>query len=444
MAPNSAEHGATRHRVAIVGGGPSGFYAAEVLLRAGRFVAVDMFERLPVPYGLVRFGVAPDHPRLKHVTRVFDRIAAMPDFRFFGGVAIGTTISVGALKSCYHAVILATGASVSRLMGVPGETLPGSYQAGDFVAWYNGHPDFHDRRFDLSGECAVIIGNGNVALDIARMLAKTPAELRHTDIAAHALDALAGSRIREILIIGRGGPEQTRFAVKELQELAELTDCDALTCESDFSDRVASNSTETEEEEAFALLRRFSSGLASKARRCILRFGLTPVAIEGDGRVQRMLFRCPRCMDGGNIEIDCDLVFSSIGWRSEPICGIPYDGTRGIHANIDGRLAANGVALPGLYVSGWAKRGPRGTIGTNRGCSFDTVGHVLTDLPHLDDPPRHPDSLLTSCAGRHVDFAGWARIDAVEVARGQPNGKPREKIVLVDEMIAAACGHIAR
>jgi ferredoxin/flavodoxin---NADP+ reductase len=433
----------TGYRVAVVGSGPSGFYAAEALLRSEHSIAVDMFERLPVPYGLVRFGVAPDHPKLKQVTRVFDRIARMRDFRFFGGVEIGKVLSIATLQSCYHAVILATGASVSRRMQLPGEALPGSFQAADFVAWYNGHPDFCDRTFDLGGERAVIIGHGNVALDVARMLAKTPDELRHTDIAAYALDALAGSRIREIHVIGRGGPERTRFAAKELQEFTELADCDPATPVNDFSNREAAAGMNAEAEEAFTILREFSGRLVTKRRRCVFRFGLTPLAIEGEGRVHRMLFRR---QGGDDVAIDCDVIFFSIGRRSAPLCGIPYDEAKGVHGNVNGRLALNGAPLHGLYVCGWGKRGPQGTIGTNRGCSIETVDHVLADLPRLDDPRGHPDSLFAGAfdrVGRYVDYAGWERIDAVEVARGQSKGKPREKIVLVDEMVAAACGGFA-
>jgi ferredoxin--NADP+ reductase len=433
---------AGRYRVAIIGGGPGGFYAAEALLRSGQAVDVDMFERLPVPYGLVRFGVAPDHPKLKQVTRVFDRIAEMPGFRFFGGVEIGETLSISALQSCYDAVILATGAPVSRRMDVPGEDLQGSYQASDFVAWYNGHPDFRHCTFDLGAKRAVIIGHGNVALDVARMLAKTPDELRHTDIAAHALDALAESSVREIYLVGRRGPDQTRFAAKELQEFEELGDCDPLVELDGFREFSASPGADSEAEASLGLLRAFSTRPVAKRRRCVFRFGLAPLGIEGDGGVQRITFsqrqEDARAVSSRNIAIDCGLVFSSIGRRAAPISGIPYDDARGVHANIGGRLAADGCALPGLYVCGWGKRGPQGTIGTNRACSVETVANVLADLP-----PHHPDSLLGGASfPRYVDYPAWGRIDAEEVARGRPNGKPREKFVALDEMFAAANGYV--
>lgn len=426
-------------RVAVVGGGPSGFYAAEALLRAERGIAVDMFERLPVPYGLVRFGVAPDHPKLKQVTRVFDRIAKTQGFRFFGGVDIGEVVSIEALRASYHAVVLATGAPVSRPLQLPGEDLPGSHQAGDFVAWYNGHPDFRHCTFDFSGERAVIVGHGNVALDVARILAKTADELRHTDIAAHALEPLAASRIREIHVVGRRGPEQTRFAAKELEEFADLAECDPAVVGDALPE---SAGTDAEAEAALMVLRMFSRRPAVKRRRCVFHFGLSPRAIEGRGRVERMRFG--RSLQAGaaadDISLGCDLVFSSIGRRAAALAGVPFDAERGVHANIDGRLIANGVPLPGLYVCGWGKRGPQGTIGTNRGCSVETVERILADLPVLAAPSASTDQLLGGVPGRCVDYAGWERIDAEETARGRVSGKPREKVVAIDEMFAIAEG----
>ena len=436
---------AARYRVAIIGAGPSGFYAAEALLRSGQSVSVDMFERLPVPYGLVRFGVAPDHPRLKQVTKVFDRIARMENFRFFGGIEIGTTLSISALRSCYHAVVIASGASIGRLLDVPGERLFGSHQAADLVAWYNGHPEYQHHAFDFSGEQAVIIGHGNVALDVARILAKTPDELKHTDIAAHALEALAESHIRDIYIVGRRGPEQTRFSAKELQEFAELADCDPVSKLDGFALPAPDASLDAEAHAVFATLRSFSGPMSAR-RRCIFLFGLAPLAIAGDSRVQRMLLRRSSGAGSAEVAINCDLVFSSIGRRTAPLAGVPYDEAKGVHANIGGRITADGVALLGLYVCGWGKRGPQGTIGTNRACSVETVDHVLADLPQTDDPPAHPDSLFGPAGNRipyYVDYSGWDRIDAEEIARGAAKGKPREKLVAFDEMLATARTNIA-
>jgi ferredoxin/flavodoxin---NADP+ reductase len=449
--PRPAECRPARFRVAIVGGGPSGFYAAESLLRAGQSIDVDMFEQLPVPHGLVRFGVAPDHPKLKQVTLIFDRIAKMPGFRFFGGIEIGGAVSLPALRASYHAVVLATGASIARLMDIPGETLPGSHRAADFVAWYNGHPDFRDCHFDLSGERAVIVGHGNVALDVARILAKTADELRHTDIAAHALDALAESRIRDIHIVGRRGAGGTKFAAKELMEFEELGECDPMIEAADATEIFPADASNADGETAATLtiLKRFAERPSTGRRRCIFRFNLDPVAIGGDGRVERMLFR--QKLNGSRSDdarggarlatIDCDLVLSSIGRRCAPLAGVPYDRDKGVHANVEGRITADGVAWRGLYACGWSKRGPFGTIGTNRACSVQTISQVLADLPRLDDPPNHPDALLAGMARqiqRYIDYAGWQRIDAQEVARGNSAGKPREKFVVLDEMIAAA------
>ena len=447
-AVSSLRRTAHRYRVAVIGGGPSGFYAAEALLRSGQAIDVDMFERLPVPYGLVRFGVAPDHPKLKQVTRVFDRIAEMPGFRFFGGIEMGATPSIDRLRSCYHAVILATGAPLSRRMDVSGEGLAGSHQAGDFVAWYNGHPDFRHHKFDLGSERAVIIGHGNVALDVARILAKTPDELRHTDIAAHALDALAASRVREIYLVGRRGPDQTRFAPKELQEFEQLADCDPLVDLDGIPEFAPVPAADTEAEAVLTMLRAFSTRPVAKRRRCVFLFGLTPHQVEGDGHVQRIAFSQIRgdvdVSPSRNITIDCGLIFSSIGRRAAPITGIPYDEARGVHANIGGRIVANGGVLPGLYVCGWGKRGPQGTIGTNRACSVETVANLVADLPELDEPASHPDSLFAGKSiPRYIDYQAWGRIDAEEVARGREKGKPREKFIAVDEMFAAADGEVA-
>lgn len=430
-------------RVAVVGGGPSGFYAAEALLRSQLPVAVDMFERLPVPYGLVRFGVAPDHPKLKQVSAVFHRIAGMAGFRFVGGVEVGVDLPVETLLRCYHAVILATGAAVERRLGIPGEALAGSHRAGDFVAWYNGHPDARDYRFDLSGERAVIVGHGNVALDVARLLTKTADELRHTDVAAHALEALAASRIREVHVVGRRGPDRTRFAAKELHEFGALADCDPALDMSDLPGGAvaAPHDADPETRAAVALLDAFSHSAGSKRRRCVFRFNLEPLAIEGAGRVERTVFRRTDAA-AAPTAIECDLVFTSIGRRAAPMAGVPHDPARGVHANDAGRVVAQGTALPGLYTCGWSKRGPQGTIGTNRACSVETTDHVIADLARGGhEPADHPDGLIAEVAqraGRRLDFAAWERIDAAEVERGRLVGKPREKFVTIAQLMAAA------
>jgi ferredoxin--NADP+ reductase len=437
-----------RHHVAIVGAGPSGFYAAEALLRSDKNIAVDLFERLPVPYGLVRFGVAPDHPKLKQVTAVFERIAAMPGFRFIGGVEIGADIRIDDLRRSYHAVILATGAALGRDIGLPGENLSGTHQASDFVGWYNGHPDYRDLTFDFSGERAVVIGHGNVALDVARILVKTPDELCHTDIAGHALEMLAESRIREVQLVGRGGPAGTRFSAKELHEFGTLESCDPAVETGDLgADPFASpDATDPERKIAIGLLDEFSRRKWEKSKRCLFRFHLNPVSFEGHERVSRAVFRWSAPGKGmeQNVAIDTSLVFLCVGRRSAPVADIPYDAGRGVHANVGGRIGVEGGRVPGLYVCGWSKRGPQGTIGTNRACALDTVEKVLADLDALPSPhPAAADSLVASIwesRGLRLDFDAWRAIDMAEVARGRMLGKPREKFVYVDAMIAAASG----
>ncbi|MGX1323844.1 ferredoxin--NADP+ reductase [Bradyrhizobium sp. USDA 377] len=430
---------ANEFRIAVVGSGPSGFYTTEALLRSGAPATVDMFERLPVPYGLVRFGVAPDHPKLKQVTVAFDRIAKAPGFRFIGGVKVGDDVTVDELCEAYDAVVLATGAELSRPLGIPGEALPGSHSAGDFVAWYNGHPEFRDLQFDLDHEAAIVIGHGNVALDVARILAKTADELRQTDIARHALEVLAESRIREISIVGRGGPAQAKFSAKELRDFLELRACDTAVDVRDVApdEFEPLNPGDPELIEKLSLLRDFSQHAATKPRRCLVRFGLSPVAIKGRGRVETISFRH---RSGAVEDIACGLVFSSVGRRTMPVAGVPYDDDRGVHANMDGRVANGGSVIEGLYVCGWSKRGPSGTIGTNRGCGIATAEAVLADLVHRRTPSDTPEALLSrvvSRVARIVSYPDWMTIDAAEKCRGALLGKPREKFVTIPDMLAA-------
>ena len=428
-------------RIAVVGSGPSGFYATEALLRADTPLAVDLFERLPVPYGLVRFGVAPDHPKLKLVTAAFDRIATTPGFRFIGGVAIGRDVTLDELRESYDAVVLATGADVSRSLGIPGEDLPGSHHAGDFVAWYNGHPDFRDRQFDLGCEAATVVGHGNVALDVARILAKTADELRRTDIAAHALEVLAESRIREIHVVGRGNPSQAKFTAKELRDFLDLETCDTTIDRRDVvpDDFMPDNSQDPELAEKLALLGTFSQQALTKPRRCTFRFGLSPVAIKGRSRMEAIVFEQQKSK--AIEELDCGLCFRSIGRQTVPLAGVPYDDLRGVHANIEGRVADGPSVIAGLYVCGWSKRGPSGTIGTNRGCGMATAAAVLADLPaRRGQRSGDPDALLARLrprVARIVSYRDWVAIDAAEKRRGAPLGKPREKFVSVADMLAA-------
>jgi ferredoxin/flavodoxin---NADP+ reductase len=442
-------------RVAIVGAGPSGFYAAEALLKSGRDVRVDMLERLPAPFGLVRFGVAPDHPKLKEAIAVYDRIARSPGFRFFGNVTVGRDVTVGELASAYHAVIFASGAESDRRLGVPGEDLPGSYTATEFVGWYNGHPDYRDRVFDLSQEVAVIIGQGNVAADVCRILAKTVDELRHTDIAEHALEALAASRVREIYVVGRRGPAQAKFTAKELRELGDLDDAEVvvdpkeleLNPESlaEFEDRKGAAAKKNVD-----ILRDFAARtLRGRHRRIVFRFLLSPVEIVGRERVEGVVFERNRLSGppfeqsargtGERIELPAGLLFRSIGYKGTPMPGVPFDARQGVFPTREARIidAAGGV-VPGLYACGWIKRGPTGIIGTNKPCSVATAASLLADVP-ADAPPKPGAEGIPALAGsdgrRVVSYEDWIAIDQAEIGRGTPKGKPREKITSVEEML---------
>lgn len=443
-------------RVAIVGSGPSGFYAAEALLRSELNVRVDIIERLPAPYGLVRNGVAPDHPKLKRPIAVYDRIARAPEVTFLGNVTVGKDLAVEELRATHHAVVFACGAETDRRMGIPGEDLAGSHTATEFVGWYNGHPDYHDRVFDLGHPVAVIIGQGNVATDVCRILAKTVDELAHTDIAAHALAALAGSAVREVHVIGRRGPAQAKFSYGELRELGELADCDPVVEPAGLElDPTSQAELDQEQGKAIArnmeIFREFASRPpATKRRRCILHFFESPVELVGEDRVERVVLERNRLEGepyhqvargtGDTYTLDCGLVFRSIGYRGVAMPGVPFDQRRGVFANRDGRLVDGDRVAPGLYVTGWIKRGPSGLIGTNRADSVATIGALIADAPNLDAAVKPGAEglrrLLAERGVRVISYADWEKIDAAEVRRGEPKGKPREKFTRVAEMLA--------
>ncbi len=444
-------------KVAVVGSGPSGFYAAEALLKSGKTVAVDMIERLPAPFGLVRNGVAPDHPKLKQAIQVYEKIAEFPAFAFFGNVMIGRDISADELRRLYHAIIFTCGAETDRKLGIPGEDLKGSHTATEFVGWYNGHPDYRDRVFDLSGEIAVIIGQGNVAADVARILSKTVDELKNTDIAEHALEALGRSNIREIHVIGRRGPAQAKFTAKELREFGEIADCAPVVkaedlrlnpeSQAEIADKNnAGSATNMKIFESFAA--RAPSG---KKRRCIFRFLEGPARIEGAGKVERVILARNRLEGapfnqvaretGETVTQPCGILFRSIGYKGVPISGVPFDERKGIFPNDEGRIKNASGPVPGLYVAGWIKRGPSGIIGTNRACAVGTIASFMADLPKLEAIAKPGGQglreLLAERGTRAVTYAEWRRIDAAEISRGQPKGKPREKFTRVAEMLNA-------
>ncbi|MCL4748330.1 MAG: pyridine nucleotide-disulfide oxidoreductase [Burkholderiaceae bacterium] len=456
-------------RVAVVGSGPSGFYAAEALLKSPS-VEVDMFERLPVPYGLVRYGVAPDHPRLKLPALAYERIGVTPGFRFIGGVKVGRDLSAQELRDAYDAVVFCHGAETDRALGVAGEALAGSHTATEFVGWYNGHPDFRDRLFDLSHDTAVIIGHGNVAADVCRILAKPVDELAATDIAQHALDALAASRVREIVLVGRRGPAQAKFSDKELRELGEVSGTQVAVDRADL-ELGAACAAELEGPTGqgaawnMALLREFAARPArASARRIRFRFLESPAALYGRDRLEGVVLEKNRLEGpafeqrasgtGRTVRLDCGLLFRSVGYKGVRIDGVPFDDDRGIIPNRDGRVisdaspdasvdaSVDGSAVPGLYCAGWIKRGANGVIGTNRADAAATIESLLADLVRQTRPARKSDAdaLLARLAGRGIrwtSFEDWKKIDAAEIRRGAASGKPREKFVDLDEMYAA-------
>jgi len=442
-------------RVAVVGSGPSGFYAAEALFAAGIPIQVDMYDSLPAPFGLVRYGVAPDHPKIKNIIARYEKTAAHPAFAFFGNVEVGRHIAAEEMRRYYDAVVFANGAQTDRRLGIPGEDLAGSYTATEFVAWYNGHPDYRDRVFDLSHECAVVIGQGNVAVDVARILAKTVDELKDTDIAAHALDALAESKVREVRMVGRRGPVQAAFTPPELKELGELADCDTLV---DASELELNESSRAELEvlkwreaqKNYDLLGQLAArGRPGKSRRLMIQFYRGPREIIGAQRVEQIVLErnalngepgAQKAKGTGVTEtIPCGVVFRSVGYRGVAIPGVPFDEKGGIIPNLEGRVTRDGKPIPGLYAAGWIKRGPSGIIGTNKPCSFETVKAVVADLPSLPrcaEPARETVlALLASRGARVVSYHDWRKVDAAEVERGAAVGKPREKFVSVADML---------
>jgi ferredoxin--NADP+ reductase len=454
--------GAETLRVAIIGSGPSGFYAAERLLKEEDLqVSIDMFERLPTPFGLVRGGVAPDHAKIKSVTKVYEKIASDPRFAFYGHVTFGKDITRADLADHYHAVIYAVGAQSDRRMGIPGEDLPGSHAATEFVGWYNGHPDYRDLTFDLSQERVAVVGNGNVAMDVARILAKTPQELATTDIADYALEALRASRVREIFVLGRRGPAQAAFTNPEIKELGELGDAEVVVYPreaalDDLSRQAVAAVNERSTLRNIEILTAYSQQpTQNKHRRIIMRFLVSPVEIIGTERVialrlaRNVLVKSAdgslRAQPTEDIEeIPVGLVFRSIGYKGVALPDVPFDERAGIIPNRDGHiLGVDGVLERGQYVVGWIKRGPSGVIGTNKPDSIATVEQLLEDwYNRAAMTPTQPQRSAVEAllAARHVDyvtFAEWQMLDALEQRIGEEEGRPRHKLTRVDEMMEA-------
>jgi ferredoxin--NADP+ reductase len=449
------------NHAAIVGAGPSGFYAADQLLKAG--FAVDLYDGLPTPYGLVRFGVAPDHPKIKSVIRVYARTAAHESFRFFGGVSLGMEISREDLLARYHAVIYAVGTSTDNRLGIPGEDRPGSHAATDFVAWYNGHPHYADHMFDLNGGRAVVVGNGNVAIDVARMLVLDPTELAPTDTADHALHAFGMAGVTEVVLLGRRGPAEAAFTNPELRELGELERADVIVNPAQLEGVEVPEDGDTTKRRNVEILREYAQRTPSgRSHRLELRFLRSPLEILGegeDGPVTGVRVGINRLVagDDGRVraeptgeteDIACGLVLRSIGYRGTPLAGIPFDERRGLIRNTGGRVVSDDGVCRGEYVVGWIKRGPTGVIGTNKKDAADTVARILEDaeagaLSQPDAALSDADAVaawLTERAPDHVTWSGWEMIDAYESKLGESMGRPRVKLVRLAELLEASRG----
>jgi ferredoxin--NADP+ reductase len=452
-------------RVAIVGAGPTGFYATDQLFRQPDLVIdVDMYDRVPTPYGLVRAGVAPDHQKIKSVTAAFDKVAAHPRFRFFGAVELGRHLSVDDLRAHYHMIIYTTGAQTDRRMGIPGEDLQRSHAATEFVAWYNGHPDYRDLTFDLSQERAAVVGVGNVAADVARILSRTPEELAETDIADYALEALSASRIREVCVLGRRGPAQAAFTNPEVRELGELAGADVTARPEEVEpdeltrqalERAPDRATQKKVEILKEFSRRTPTG---KPKRLVMRFLVSPVELLDDGRggvtgmrlVRNRLYATatgtlqPKATDEFE-HLPVGLVFRSVGYRGVPLPGVPFNDDWGVILNEKGRVLDAQTKLPlvGQYTAGWIKRGPTGVIGTNKPDAAETVSGMLEDLArdiHLrpaDPSPAAVERLVRERQPQYLSYQDWLRLDEIETRRGKETGRPRVKFTRVKDMLAA-------
>jgi ferredoxin--NADP+ reductase len=438
-------------KVAIIGSGPAGFYTADALLKSDDpQVEVDMIDRLPTPWGLVRLGVAPDHENIKAVSRAFEKTAARPGFRFFGNVEAGSTVSHEELLRLYDAVVYTVGAQTDRRLGIPGEDLPGSWPATAFVAWYNGHPDFQGLRFDLDTERVVVIGNGNVAIDCARMLALTQEELASTDTVDAAAEAIVSSPVREILMLGRRGPVQAAFTPPELKELGELAGAEPVVDRDDLRlDPASEQELEADRERArrnFDHLQEYAGREPEgKPRRIVLRFLVSPVAILGEERVEAIeVVRNELVQEDGRIvarptgeteTIPCGLVLRSVGYKGVALPGVPFDERSGTIPNEGGRVAG----AERTYAAGWIKRGPSGVIGTNKKDATETVALLLEDARAgaltRPDPSGSLDQLLDEKGAAYVEYEGWQAIDAAERAAGEPLSRPRVKLTAWEALL---------
>lgn len=452
-------------RIAIIGSGPTAFYAADHFLKQKNLVVeIDMFDRLPTPYGLVRGGVAPDHQKIKSVTAAYDKTAAHPNFRFYGNVEFGRDITLADVRDYYHQVIYCTGAQTDRNMGIPGEDLQGSHAATEFVAWYNGHPDYRDCPFDLSQERAAVVGVGNVAVDVARILCRTPEELQATDIADYALEALSRSKIKEVYLLGRRGPAQAAFTNPEIKELGELAGANIYVPPAEAElDELSQTELDRSQDrltmKKVEILQSYAQQPGgSKPRQLVVRFLVSPVELLNDdkGRVRavRLVKNKLQPTEAGTLraeptgeyeELPAGLVFRSVGYRGVPLPGVPFNNKWGVILNNKGRVINSDTQQPevGQYCAGWIKRGPSGVIGTNKPDAVETVSCMLEDLAQgVTFQPTHPqreaiETLIRQRQPDYFTYADWLRLNEIEIVRGQERGRPRLKFTRVEDMLAA-------
>jgi ferredoxin/flavodoxin---NADP+ reductase len=441
-------------RVLVVGAGPSGFYTAEALLKDLQDVSVDLIDRLPTPYGLVRYGVAPDHQKIKSVTKMYEKTSQDPRLRFLGNVHFGVDLTHAEAKKHYHAIVYTVGASADRNLGIPGENLLGSMSATEFVAWYNGHPDYCDRIGNLNAQHVAVVGVGNVAVDVTRILAKSVDELKTTDIADHALDVLKDSKVTDIYMLGRRGPAQAKFTTKELRELGELHNADIIVNPAEVE--VNAKSLESIKDDPsmkknIEILQEFSKKpLEGKPRRVHLRFLVSPIELLGDNAVTQMRLEKNRLDENlnavgtGEFEtLPMEMVFRSVGYKGVALPDVPFDSKRGVIPNNAGRVldAPAGNPVPGEYVAGWIKRGPSGVVGTNKADAHDTIKILVAEqlnLPTLDAEHAKSeavDKLLESKGVRFISFKHWQALDAHELQLGLAQGRPRVKVTDIAKML---------
>lgn len=453
------------YRVAVIGSGPAGFYACEHLFKKQEHnFSIDMFDKLPTPHGLVRSGVAPDHQKIKSVTRVYDKIASNENFRFFGLVEYGRHITIEDLKKHYHIVIFATGAQTDRRMNIPGEDLSGSHTATEFVAWYNGHPDYKDYKFDLTQEKVAIVGVGNVAVDVARILCRTEEELLQTDIADYALEALKNSNVKEVYLLGRRGPAQAAFTNPEVKELGNLDDAHAITrIEEVELDEFTKELLEAKEDRSLVkkieILNAYSEDIEfQKSKKLHIRFLISPLEIIGneEGKVNAIklvkneLYKTddgslrPRATDETE-ELEVGLVFRSIGYHGVPLPEVPFHEKWGVIHNEKGRVIDpdSKQHVQGFYSTGWIKRGPSGVIGTNKLDSGETVQCIIEDIesgsllsPAATDP-EHVSILINKRQPQHFSYEDWLKLNELEILKGEEQGRPRIKFTNIDDMLDA-------